>query len=270
MEESLLRLQELATDFGMRIVMAAVIFFVGKWLSVKIRDLLRTAFQKKNLDETLISFACNLSLALMMTFVFIAALARLGIQTASFIAVLGAAGLAIGLALQGSLANFASGVLILTFRPFRIGDYVEAGGTAGIIRDISIFTTTLHTPDNRKIIVPNAQITGGTIVNVSALDTRRLDLTASVSYGDDIDTVRSILQGIVEGDERILKDPEPAIVLTELGSSSVDFAVRVWVKKEDFWDVRFASMEKIKKEFDARGVTIPFPQQDVHLYREES
>ena len=220
-------------------------------------------------DEILVSFTSSVVYVAVVAFVVIAALGQLGVQTASFIAVIGAAGLAIGLALQGSLANFAAGVLMVIFKPFKVGDYIEAAGTAGVVEAIGIFTSTLKTPDNKMIIIPNAKLTADNITNYSALDQRRVDLVASVSYGDDIDKVRSIIKEILTSDSRILSEPAPTIAIMSLAESSVDFAVRPWVKTEDYWGVFFDLQEQIKKQFDANGVTIPFPQQDIYLHKLE-
>ena len=221
-------------------------------------------------DETLISFVSHLSYVALMAFVIIAALGQLGIQTASFIAVIGAAGLAVGLALQGSLANFASGVLMIIFKPIKVGDYIEGGGVAGTVAEIQIFNTILTTPDNKKIIIPNAHLTNDNIINYSTKGTRRLDLTAGIGYGDDIDKARQVLKDIIAADDRILKDPEPVIAVAELADSSVNFVVRPWVNVADYWNVKFALTEEIKKKFDANGISIPYPQQDVHLYKHDA
>jgi len=267
METVVAKLQEWLTLYGLKIVAAALIFLIGRWVAKGLRVLLKKMLQKSRTDETLISFITNLAYVALMTFVVIAALAQLGVQTTSFIAVIGAAGLAVGLALQGSLANFAAGVLMIIFKPFKVGDYIEGGGCAGTVEDIGIFTCELKSPDNKKIIIPNAKLTGDNIVNYSAKESRRIDLVAGVSYGDDLDKVRRVLEQILSEDERILKDPPPTIGVLELADSSINFAVRPWVKTADYWDVFFSVQEKIKKRFDAEGSSIPFPQQDVHLYR---
>ena len=192
---------------------------------------------------------------------------QLGIQTTSFVALLGAAGLAIGLALQGSLSNFAAGFLMILFRPFKVGDYIEAAGTAGTVEEIQIFTTALRTPDNKLVIVPNAKLTADNIVNWSAKGTRRVDMVFGIGYGDDIDRARSVIREIIEADPRVLKDPAPLVALWQLGESSVDFVARPWVKSADYWSVWFDTTEKVKKAFDAEGISIPFPQRDVHVYQ---
>jgi small conductance mechanosensitive channel len=221
---------------------------------------------KGKVDETLVKFVGNITYVVLIVIVVIAALNQLGVQTTSFIAIIGAAGLAIGLALQGSLANFAAGVLMIIFRPFKLGDYVEGAGAAGTVEEISIFTTHLKSPDNKTIIIPNAKITGDNIINYSAKDSRRLDLVFGVSYNDDLQKVKAVLYDILKNDDRILKDPAPTIGVLELADSSVNFAVRPWVRTGDYWTLFFDLKEKIKERFDAEGISIPFPQQDVHLY----
>ena len=267
MEQVIVKLQDWITLYGLKVVAALAILIIGRLAAAGIRSLVKRTLRKSRVDETLVSFVTSVTYVAVMAFVIIAALGQLGVQTASFIAVLGAAGLAVGLALQGSLANFAAGVLMIIFKPFKVGDFIEAGGTAGTVVEIGIFTTELKTPDNRKVIVPNAKATGDNITNFTVNEMRRVDIVAGVSYGDDLDKVRRILEKILEEDERILKDPAPTIGVLELADSSVNFAVRPWVKTADYWNVYFATMEKIKKRFDEEGVSIPFPQHDVHLFK---
>ncbi|MGC9323655.1 MAG: mechanosensitive ion channel family protein [Desulfomonilia bacterium] len=270
MEDVMVKIQELITLYGLKIVAALLILIIGRWVAKIIQRLTGKVLGKRAVDPMIISFVENLVYIALLVFIVIAALAQLGIQTTSFIAVIGAAGLAIGLALQGSLSNFAAGFLILIFRPFKAGDYVEAGGTAGSVEKIQVFTTQFATPDNRTVIIPNSKIMGDTITNYSAKDTRRVDLVFGVSYGDDLDKVRTVIKNVIEKDSRILKDPEPMIVVSELADSSVNFTVRVWVKTADYWGVFFDTMETVKKNFDAEGITIPFPQQDVHMFQAQS
>jgi small conductance mechanosensitive channel len=201
-----------------------------------------------------------------MTIVIIAALNQFGIQTASLIAIVGAAGLAIGLALQGSLANFAAGFLMLIFRPFKTGDYIEGAGTQGTVEEIHLFTIQLKTPDNKTVIIPNAKLMGDNIINYSAKDKRRVDLVIGVSYSDNLSKVRQVLEDVLSKDNRVLKDPAPTIAVMELGDNSVNFAVRPWAKTDDYWNVYFDLTEDIKKRFDAESISIPFPQRDVHLF----
>ncbi len=267
MEQVIAKLQEWIALYGLKVVAAIVILILGRFAAKGTRGVIRRVMKKGNVDATLISFVSSLSYVLIMAFVIIAALGQLGVQTASFVAVLGAAGLAVGLALQGSLANFAAGVLMIIFKPFKVGDFIEGGGVSGIVEEIGIFTTGLKSLDNKKIIVPNAKMTSDNIVNYTAKEIRRVDIVAGVSYGDDLDKVRKVLEEVLAGDARVLKDPAPTIGVLELADSSVNFAVRPWVKTADYWDVFFATQENIKKQFDAAGISIPFPQQDVHLHK---
>ncbi len=264
-DETVQMMTDLTALYGLKIVVALVIFLVGKWLARSVSRLVDNTLGKRQVDPALRYFLSSLVFYGLFVFVIIAALSQVGIQTASLIAVVGAAGLAVGLALQGSLANFAAGFLILLFRPFKAGDYIEAAGTAGTVEKILIFTTELKTPDNKQVIIPNAAITAGNIVNYSARDTRRVDLVIGVSYGDDLDKVKSVLREVVEADERVLKEPAVTIAVSQLGDSSVDLIVRPWVNTADYWPVYWELTEAIKKRLDREGITIPFPQRDVHL-----
>lgn len=266
MEEWLPKVVELISFYGLKIIAALVVFIVGRWIAKGVEKLTARVLTKRNVDPTIVSFVEHLVYIALITFVIIAALAQLGIQTTSFIAVIGAAGLAIGLALQGSLANFAAGFLMIIFRPFKAGDYIEGGGAVGTVEKIEVFTTTLKTVDNKVIIIPNAKMMGDNIINYSAKDTRRVDLDFGVSYGDDIDKVRKILADVVDKESRILKNPETMIIVKELADSSVNFQVRAWVKTSDYWGVYFDMIETVKKQFDAADISIPFPQRDVHVY----
>ncbi|MCH8302110.1 MAG: mechanosensitive ion channel [Proteobacteria bacterium] len=261
--------QTLGLDFGMKVLMALVIFFVGRMIARIATKGLRKAIQSREVDKILESFACNLVYWVLMIFVIIAAINQIGVQTTSLIAIMGAAGLAIGLALQGSLANFAAGVLIVMFRPYRVGDFIEAAGISGTVLQVQILTTILKTGDNKQIIVPNGQIMGSIITNYSANDTRRVEMTIGVSYDDDLDKVRSTLKELVNADDRILKDPECLIAVSELADSSVNFIVRPWVNRADYSSVKFGLTEAIKKRFDQEGISFPFPQQDVHIYKND-
>lgn len=259
------KLQEYVALYGLNVVGAIVILIVGRIIAGIAKKVIENIMTKNKVEQTLTSFVTSISYFAIMTFVIIAAIKNLGIQTASFVAVLGAAGLAIGLALQGSLSNFAAGVLMIIFKPLKVGDFVEAGGATGVVEEVGIFTTVIKTPDNKKIIVPNSKVTGDNILNYTANGTRRVDMVAGVSYSDDIDKVRRVLSDILAEDDRVLKEPAPMIGLLEMADSSVNFTVRPWVKAEDYWDVFFDTQEKIKKRFDAEGISIPFPQQDVHI-----
>lgn len=257
-------------DFGVDLLIAIAIFVIGRMIAKSIAGGVRKAMKRGNADDTLVGFIGNLVSAMVMTIVIIAAVKQVGVETSGFVAILGAAGLAVGFALQGSLGNFASGVLLLFFRPIKVGDFVEAGGTSGSVKEIGIFTTTLHTPDNKKVIVPNAQVTGGTITNYSANDTRRVDLVAGIGYGDDIPKAKDVLKRIVNEHPLVLKDPEPVVEVSNLGDSAVDIVVRPWVKTADYWRVYFDVTQSIKMEFDKEGISIPFPQRDVHLFQESA
>lgn len=270
MEGLVMKLQELAAFYGIKIVAAVIILVIGRWVAKGISKVAERLLNRGKVDPTIVSFVEHLTYIALMVFVVLAALAQLGIQTTSFIAVIGAAGLAIGLALQGSLANFAAGFLMIIFKPFKAGDYIEGAGVAGTVDKIQVFTTTLKTGDNKLVIIPNAKIMGDNIVNYSAQETRRVDMPFGVSYQDDIDKVRGILRNIVDNDQRILKNPEAMIIVKALADSSVNFEVRAWVKTADYWRVYFDTVEKAKKQFDANGVTIPFPQRDVHVYQHKA
>lgn len=262
-------IQQILNDYimpwGINIVMALVIFVIGRWIVGIINKLVTKVMQRAETDEILISFLTSILRSVLLLFVIVAALGQLGVDTTSFIALLGAAGLAIGLSLQGSLQNFASGVMLIVFRPFSKGDFVEVAGTSGSVTEISIFTTTLTTPDNKLIIVPNGAIYGGTITNYSAKDTRRVDMVFGIGYGDDIHKAKQLLTDIIAADDRVLQDPAPTIALGELGDSSVNFLVRPWVKSGDYWAVMWETNEKVKDTFDNNGISIPFPQMDIHL-----
>lgn len=254
-------------DFGIKILGALAIFIVGKWIASVLRNTVKKTMKKRDVDPALISFGTNMIYYILMIAVVLASVQNIGFQTTSLVAVLGAAGLAVGLALQGSLSNFASGVLIIMFRPFRIGDFIMAGGEAGSVQEIGVLATTLHTPDNKKVIVPNSAIMASSITNVTANDTRRVDMTVGVSYSDDLDKVQNVILDVLNADERILKDPAPMVVVAELGDSSVNFNVRPWAKTSDFWGVFFDFQKAIKQRLDKEGVSIPFPQQDVHMHQ---
>ena len=223
--------------------------------------------RKREVDETLIKFSVSLVKVALITFVIISAASQVGIQTASFVAVIGAAGLAIGFALQGSLSNLAAGVMLIIFKPVKVGDFIEGGGATGSVESVGIFVTTLNTPDNKVVFIPNSTLTGGNITNYSAKDTRRVDMVFGVGYSDDIDKAKNVIQSVLNNDSRILKEPAPQVVVSELGDSSVNFNVRPWVNKTDYWGVYFDTTEQIKKKFDEQNISIPFPQRDVHLYQ---
>ena len=256
----------LAVTYGIKLITAIAIFVIGRWIAKAITGLLRKAMKRANADDMLVGFLGNIAYGLLLTFIVIAALSQIGIETTSLAAILAAAGLAIGLALQGSLSNFAAGVMIIIFRPFSKGDYVEAAGTAGSVHDINIFTTTLKTPDNKTVIVPNSSVTGGNITNFSAESKRRVDLVFGIGYNDDIKKAKNVLEQVLAADERVLQDPAPVVAVSELADSSVNFVVRPWVKTSDYWDVLWDTTEAVKEAFDKEGISIPFPQQDVHMH----
>lgn len=249
------------------VVIALAIFIIGKWIVGKIRNGVRATMEKRKVDPALVSFATSLLYYVMLIVVVLAAVQKVGFPVTSLVAILGAAGLAVGLALQGSLSNFASGVLIIMFRPFSIGDFITAGGQTGVVQEIGVLATILKSPDNQKIIVPNSGIMAGAIVNVTAHDTRRVDMVVGVSYSDDLDKVQNVILDVLNADERILKDPAPQVVVAELADSSVNFKVRPWCATEDYWGVFFDFQKAIKQRLDKEGVSIPFPQQDVHMHQ---
>ena len=258
--------QKVAIDFGLNLLAALAIFVIGRWLAKLIaRFVKRLLARNQAVDAMLVNFLSTLTYYIILAFVVIAALNRLGIQTTSIIAVLGAAGLAIGLALQGSLSNFAAGVLMVFFRPFKVGDFIEGGGCMGTVEEITLFTTKLLSIDNKVMIIPNTKLNGDTITNFNALGQRRMDLVFGVSYEADVDEVKKVLADEIEKDGRFLEDPAPVIGLLELADSSVNFAVRPWVRASDYWDVFFDFQENVKKRLDAEGISIPFPQRDVHI-----
>lgn len=266
-DEILLTLQTTGVELAFNIVKAILIFYIGKFVVGIIVRTVRRIMAKRDIEDTLENFVLSLLRMVLMVFVIIATVGALGMQTTSFVAVLGAAGLAIGLALQGSLSNFASGVLIVLFKPYRVGDWVEAAGIAGTVVRVEILTTIFKTGDNKQIIVPNGQVMGSIITNYSANETRRVDMVVGVSYADDLDKVRATLEELIAAEDRILDEPEHKIAVSELADSSVNFIVRPWVKTEDYWGVMFDLTEAIKKRFDKEGISFPFPQQDVHLYQ---
>jgi small conductance mechanosensitive channel len=261
---------ELGTEFGVKILAALAVFIIGRWITRFTVNFIRKLMDKREVDPTITKFIRNLIYFALLAFVVLAALGLLGIQTTSFIAVVGAAGLAIGLALQGSLANFAAGFLLILFRPFKVGDFIDAAGVAGTVEAIELFTTRLATPDNKTIIIPNSKMTGDNIVNFSTKGTRRADMVFGIGYEDDIDKARDIITDVLSNDERVLKDPPLQVAVSELADSSVNFVARAWVNAGDYWGVVFDTTETVKKRFDAEGVSIPFPQRDVHVYEHKA
>jgi small conductance mechanosensitive channel len=254
--------------WGINIVMAIVIYIVGKFIVGILINVFGKVMARSKYDDMLIEFVKAIVKAILMLFVIVASLDKLGVNTTSMVAIFGAAGLAIGLSLQGSLQNFAAGVMLLVFRPFKSGDFIDAGGEMGTVMNISIFTTILTTPDNKQIIVPNGKVYGGNITNFSANETRRVDMVVGISYDSDLRKAKQILNEMLAADERILSEPAPKVAVSELADSSVNFIVRPWVKSADLWDVKFDFTEAVKLRFDAEGIIIPFPQMEVHVHRD--
>ena len=262
-------LADYAIPWGIKIALALAIFIIGRMVVGVIVRMVKKVMLARDTDEILVSFLTSILQWVLVLFVCIAALSQLGVDTTSLIALLGAAGLAIGLSLQSSLSNFASGVMLIIFRPFTKGDFVEAGDATGVIDKISIFTTTITTVDNKEVIVPNGAILGGNITNYSARPTRRVDMVFGISYDDDIRKAKKILEEIVAADDRVLAEPAPVIVLGELADSSVNFLVRPWAKSEDYWALLWDTTEIVKLKFDEAGISIPYPQMDVHVDKGE-
>ena len=257
----------LLSTWGLQVLGAIAVLIIGRWIAGRVRKGVRRALERAGTDATLVPFFAAFAYYTVIAVVLIAVLNLFGVQTTSLIAVLGAAGLAVGLALQGTLSNFAAGVMLLGFRPFRVGDYVDIAGTAGSVVEIGLFTVTLNTPDNVRIIVPNASVYGQTITNYAANPTRRNDLVVGISYGDDIGRALSTIEQILAGDSRVLKEPAPVVATSELGDSSVNLVVRPWCSKDDYWSLRFDLTRRIKEGLEAAGCSIPFPQHDVHLFQ---
>lgn len=269
MENYIKLILDFITRHSFRILAAALIFFAGSLLARFLANLTEKLLTRAHVEKTIVAFAKHITYVILFTFVIIAVLAHLGVQTAPLVALLGAAGLAVGLALQGSLSNFATGILIVLIKPFKVGDFIEAGGTKGRVTDIQLLTTVLRAPDNKTEIVPNSKIMGGTITNFTAIERRRIDLVFSISYTDNIKVAKETLEEILNADERVLEDPKPVIAVSELSDSGVSIVCRPWVKPEDYWGVRFETLEKGKTELEKRGITIPFPQRDVHLHTQK-
>lgn len=261
--------QELLMQWAVNIGSAIVVFIVGRFIVKVIVKLLGHAMRSGKMDELLVNFISSIANSVLMLFVIIAALERLGIDTTSLVALLGAAGIAVGLALKDSLQNFSSGVMLIVFRPFKNGDFIEAGGVLGVVEHIGIFTTNLKTGDNKEVIVPNGQIYGGTITNYSSKPTRRVDIVVGISYGSDIKKAKDIALELLSKDERVLKDPAPVVAVGALNNSSVDLIVRPWVKSADYWAVMWDFNENVKSAYDSAGIEIPFPQMDVHLHKND-
>lgn len=250
------------------IVLALLVFVVGRWVVMAVTRMAERMMERRRLDPMLVTFIGRIIYIVLLMTVVISAISLLGIPITPMLAILGGAALAIGLALQNSLSNFASGVMLIANRPFSVGHYVEAGGVSGTVERVGIFQTTLRTPDNRRVVVPNNGITTSPITDYTAFDTRRIDLLIGVAYDDDLETARRILEETIRNHPKVLEDPEPVVLLMELGDSSVDFAVRPWVNTPDYWVVRTELMEQAKAALEAAGCSIPFPQRDVHMFQE--
>lgn len=268
-QELLEKLYGYAMQYGLSLIAALAIFIIGKWVAKIVSRLIERLMAKAKMDAMLTGFVKNITYFGILAFVVIAALGKLGVETASFAVVLGAAGLAIGLALQGSLSNFAAGVLIILFKPFKLGDFIVAAGTMGSVSEIGIFTTVLFGPDGRKETVPNSKLLSDNITNFSAIDKRRVDLTFGISYNDDMKKAKQVLMDVVTSDPRVLKDPAPTVAVSELAESSVNLVCRPYCKASDYWAVYFDTVEKGKEALEKAGITIPFPQRDVHMYQEK-
>jgi small conductance mechanosensitive channel len=267
MENAIQTLIEFALTYGLNVVGAILILLIGRIVAGILRGIALRGFRKAKVDETLTLFLGRLVFIGVVVFTVMAALARFGVETASFVVVLGAVGFAVGFALQGSLSNFAGGVMLIGFRPFKVGEFVEVAGVAGTVKEIELFTTTLATPDNIKIIVGNGAIFGSTIKNFSAYDTRRCDLAIGIGYDSDIEKAISLMDGLIRADGRVLAEPTHQVAVSELADSSVDFVVRMWCARENFWSLKFDMTRAIKEVFDAEGIEIPFPQRTVHIVK---
>lgn len=259
--------QTALATWGLKILAALAILFLGRIIAGLIRRTVKKGLRRASFDATLTPFVANLVYAILMVGVLYGAASALGIPMNGFVAMIGAAGLAIALAFQGTLSNFSSGIMLLTFRPFQVGDFVDAGGTAGTVKEIGVFTTILATPDNVKIIMPNSAISGQTIKNFSANETRRVDLAVGVGYDDDLNLAMDVINRVLKADSRVLEDPAPVVAVNEMGASSVDFVVRPWCAAGDYWAVKWDLTKALKEEIEAAGLNIPYPQRDVHLYQ---
>lgn len=263
-------LQTLVAAWGLKVLGALAIVLIGRLVAGSLRALAARGFKGAHVDDTLVPFLANLVYAGVLTFVILAALQVLGVPTTSAIAVVGAAGLAVALAFQGTLSNFSSGVLLLTFRPFKVGDFVEAAGVSGTVQEVGVFFSILHTPDNIRVVMPNSKVSGEVVLNYTANDTRRIDLVMGVGYDDDLEVAMRTMHEVITADERVLTEPEPTVAVHELGASSVDFVVRPWVRTEDYWATRWALTRALKERLEAAGCNIPYPQRDVHLFHENA
>ncbi len=268
MDAFLTKIYEYMATYWLQVVGAVIIFVVGRWLAKVISNLVAKAMTKAKVEPTLTSFVQHLCQIALLVFVVIAALQKLGVPVGNFVVVIGAAGLAIGFALQGSLSNLAAGIMLIIFKPFKVGDFIEAGGKMGTVKEVRIFNTVLNSPDNVRIIIPNGQVTGSNIMNFTVNGTRRIDLVIGVSYEDDLKKTQQVIEKVLAGNNRILEEPATTVAVSDLGDSSVNFVVRPWVNAADYWSVRFDLTEGIKLALDKNGITIPYPQRDVHMKSE--
>lgn len=259
------KLYELGAEWGLKVIGAFIILAIGLLVAKLLSKFIKTALKTAKVDETLTGFLSGVVSVILKVFVWLMFLSNLGVQTTSFIALIGSVGLAVGLALQGSLSNLGAGVLLIILRPFKVGDFVTCAGHSGTLKEVGMIYAVMITPDNQKIIIPNSKITGDSIVNFSAMETRRATFVFGISYEDDLRVAKEVLTELVNSDERVNKEPAPAVVLSSLGESSVNFTVRAWVKSSDFWAFTFDMNEKVKLAFDEKGITIPYPQRTVHL-----
>ncbi len=258
-----------ATEYGLKILGAILIFFIGKWVARKIITLMRRGMERANVDPTLISFASNALYVVLIVMIVIAAISNVGVETTSFMAIFGAAGLAIGLALKDTLTNVGAAVLIIFFRPFKVGDFIEASGVMGNVKSINLFSTTLTTADNRSIIIPNGALIAGNIINYTGNNTRRIDMTFQIDYKDDLRLAKEVVLNVLQSHEKVLKDPEPVVAVGALERDGVQLIVRPWVAVEHYWDTMFEITESVKLEFDKHQITVPFPQMDLHVKKGE-
>ncbi len=263
-------LANLAVAYAPKVLLAIITLIAGLWVIKIITNKIDKGLEKRDMEVSLRNFLKDFTSILLKILLILSVISVVGIETTSFVAILAAAGFAVGMALQGSLGNFAGGVLILILKPYRVGDYIEGAGYAGSVNSIQVFFTVLKTPDNVTVVIPNGQLSNSPIKNYTTEAQRRVDFVFGIGYNDDINKARDVIKSIIDGDQRILKEPEPQIVISELGDSSVNFAVRVWCAKEDYWSIYFDMHEQVKKDFDKNGISIPFPQTDVHLFKENS
>lgn len=260
---------EYSTEYGLKVLGALLIFFIGKWVARKIIALMRRGMERANVDPTLISFASNALYVVLIIMIIVAAISNVGVETTSFMAIFGAAGLAIGLALKDTLANVGAAVLIIFFRPFKVGDFIEASGVMGNVKSINLFSTTLTTTDNRSIIIPNGALIAGNIINYTGNQTRRIDMTFQIDYKDDLKVAKEVVMNVLHAHEKVLKEPEPIVAVGALERDGVQLIVRPWVAVEDYWNVSFEVTELVKLEFDKHNITVPFPQMDLHVKKGE-